>query len=504
MSKKLILIIKLLTILFLTLAFSSGMISLPNLFGDKKLTIIVGESSFKPNELTIKVGQTVTFKTDTDNHFWPASNNHPDHSLYSAFDSGKPIEPNQSWSFTFDQPGVWGFHDHLRPFLKGKIVVTDQKGTGAALDCLNQLNGESVTVKQACWEEVLTKALENDGAKESFKLFTKLYESDQEFASSGCHWYSHKIGDTAYAEYLKHKDFGKVEFPAESVYCGYGYYHGFLEHYLRDNPDLDNAHQICEDLIANRSDDLPRIRFNCYHAIGHGFVPEPTDIGLWGDPQSLIEPGLEACRTLGEKDIRQECMQGAFNVITDWIWNNQYGLFPDEDDPLWLCRNQAGEEEESACYYELSMKLDIYSGGNIVDTYSRYVSDIGSEEISKTIIISAAAGIMQRAVVEDDHTHFIYECRSLPETFRKSCLIGIIGGFMAHGEPTREYIKSLSFCRLNELSPTEKETCYDTMLRTFKEVYRKEKVADLCKDIDPNYQKYCSYDWDHYSQPATN
>ena len=87
--------------------------------------VLMKEDSFEPETITIKKGVVVTFKNEDKVARWPASNIHPTHTIYPEFDPQKPIEPGQSWSFTFDKVGSWKDHDHLIPSIRGIIVVTE-------------------------------------------------------------------------------------------------------------------------------------------------------------------------------------------------------------------------------------------------------------------------------------------------------------------------------------------------------------------------------------------
>lgn len=89
----------------------------------KVVRIVLTESGYDPSNIEIERGTTVEFSTTAGRPHWPASNLHPSHTEYSEFDPLKPIESDQSWSFTFDQVGEWGFHDHLRSYFSGKIEV---------------------------------------------------------------------------------------------------------------------------------------------------------------------------------------------------------------------------------------------------------------------------------------------------------------------------------------------------------------------------------------------
>ena len=94
---------------------------------------------FLPDKLTIKKGATVTFANRGAGPLWVASDQHPTHNNYpgsgidkcgseelpgsSLFDSCRNLETNQTFSFTFNQYGIWGYHNHLQPEHTGVIVV---------------------------------------------------------------------------------------------------------------------------------------------------------------------------------------------------------------------------------------------------------------------------------------------------------------------------------------------------------------------------------------------
>jgi len=80
---------------------------------------------YEPADITIKAGDTVMFMNESDSFHWPASDVHPTHSIYSDFDPREPVAPGDTWSFTFERPGSWRFHDHIRANLVGTIVVEE-------------------------------------------------------------------------------------------------------------------------------------------------------------------------------------------------------------------------------------------------------------------------------------------------------------------------------------------------------------------------------------------
>ncbi|PIR83791.1 hypothetical protein COU18_02285 [Candidatus Kaiserbacteria bacterium CG10_big_fil_rev_8_21_14_0_10_51_14] len=89
------------------------------------VSIVLSEEGFIPRYVLIRKGTTINFTTTREYQFWPASNEHPAHTMYSAFDPQQPLESEDSWSFVFDRAGEWSFHDHVRSYYTGIIYVEE-------------------------------------------------------------------------------------------------------------------------------------------------------------------------------------------------------------------------------------------------------------------------------------------------------------------------------------------------------------------------------------------
>lgn len=90
-----------------------------------EVLVIMGVNEYTPVNLIIKKGTTVKFENYSGLKRWPASDLHPAHEAYSAFDPKMPIMDGDSWTFVFDQVGEWGYHDHLAPYILGIIKVVE-------------------------------------------------------------------------------------------------------------------------------------------------------------------------------------------------------------------------------------------------------------------------------------------------------------------------------------------------------------------------------------------
>ena len=83
-------------------------------------TVIYRDSGFTPSSLSIQVGTTVKFINQSSKPMWVASDPHPVHTGYSAFDQ---LSDGEEYSFTFSEAGSYRYHNHLFPTDAGVVSV---------------------------------------------------------------------------------------------------------------------------------------------------------------------------------------------------------------------------------------------------------------------------------------------------------------------------------------------------------------------------------------------
>lgn len=94
------------------------------------------DSGFSPDIVTVNAGDTVTFLNSSTGSFWPASADHPTHTVYpgsgikkcssaaeEVFDACSPVASGGTYSFVFTEVGSWEYHDHLNAGQGGTVVV---------------------------------------------------------------------------------------------------------------------------------------------------------------------------------------------------------------------------------------------------------------------------------------------------------------------------------------------------------------------------------------------
>ncbi|MCP6719995.1 MAG: hypothetical protein KJI72_01535 [Patescibacteria group bacterium] len=454
----------------------------PQTISGKEHIIELREGGLSPEEITVQKGDTIIFANASDEPFWPASDPHPTHQFLSGFDQGHAIDSGSSWNYTFYEPGIWYYHDHLNLTLKGKITVVDssnlEKPTGE-LDCEYGSENE----KARCFDERIKTAVKVEGVGAAFKLFAKLYESGS--APESCHWTGHLIGEEAYHEYKQGKD---VPVTSEANYCGYAFYHGFLETLLRDNPDIEWARSFCKYVLEKVG---PDAQDNCFHGIGHGFTEDPPDPRLHGNARGYLKPGLEVCEYLyGDTENKWEiCATGVYTVLAGFMWDGKYEFSLDPKDPFAFCRAQP-ERYHIACYGEFAPRLDSATNWD-VSKLPQHIKNIDNPDLRKFVVRVAAGVMMQRDIAKYDLTNYIQGCRTLKGNLPLACLGGVSWGLVMSSEPGREHVYALRFCGSGTLNEEERGTCYREALLQLKRSLTPEKLKPVCESVDEKYRTYC-------------
>lgn len=80
-------------------------------------------TTFSPAEVRIKLGQTVTFINDSSSELVVASDPHPVHTNLRGFASEENVAQGKTYSFTFTKAGNWGYHNHNKASVKGRVIV---------------------------------------------------------------------------------------------------------------------------------------------------------------------------------------------------------------------------------------------------------------------------------------------------------------------------------------------------------------------------------------------
>ncbi len=467
-------------------------------------TVHMTDEGFVPNNISIKSGEKVTFKSTGQDQHWPASNIHPTHEIYSEFDPRKPISSGAEWSFVFDQVGTWRFHDHLYPQFHGTITVkttnfdlTHAKNiTGKGLfqkifERIRELlanifhifsqddSSSPLVVKDSDFRQPQGNNASNPeelfsddaylrsyiGSYGPSKALTELstLSSQQE----SCHPRAHEVGRISY-EIYEEGAFAKC-----SAECQSGCYHGAVESYFKKNGTVNLAGALSG--ICN-----PELNsffmHQCLHGIGHGLMAW-TNYELFDALNScdLISAGRESCYTGVFMENIVGGIAGTMGHFTKYM----------SDDPHYPC-NVIDGKYKSACYfYQTSRMTSLFNGD--FSKVARACKE-APPEYQRSCFESMGRDSGGRN--RQNPKAAITACANAPYGNQRIwCLAGAVQDTFwdSSGQDT-----ALKFCE-SLIDHSEKKYCYETVFERAKQVLNGRKnIESFCNKTESDYQRSCN------------
>lgn len=354
--------------------------------------------------------------------------------------------------------------------------------------CLDEENAK----RQQCYEDLIDNTLNKKGLGEAFEIFDILFRDDPVFAAD-CHSYSHKLGEKAYHLFAQNKEF---QLTPKTSYCGYGFYHGFMETFLLSGRDMEEAHKFCEFADAQLRKLSSDAGGACYHGIGHGTV-DGSDPRAWGNPQAMIQPSLDLCEKISNDENPPpqygklfRCVSGAFNALEILSTSNQYKLSLNREDPFWICRNQPDRYKE-ACYSQFVVALMAVTNND----FNKSAKTIGTIHEDAYALPALQALVVELVRLgKTDYQDTINYCRNLKSRFHLICVSSFGEGFLKYGPPEEEYVEALKFCNSPLLRGEEKSICFERVLSLLRQWYTVEKSREICLSVDERYSwRNCQY-----------
>lgn len=87
--------------------------------------VLINSTGFEPKNVTVKVGDNVTWTNNSGKNARVASDPHPQHTGLAGFDDLNGAVQGDVYTFTFTKAGTWAYHDHNNPSMKGTVTVTE-------------------------------------------------------------------------------------------------------------------------------------------------------------------------------------------------------------------------------------------------------------------------------------------------------------------------------------------------------------------------------------------
>ncbi len=341
--------------------------------------------------------------------------------------------------------------------------------------------------KDSCYNDAVNEVFHTRGLAAAFDTLAAAYDADPSYLAT-CHAETHELGKAAYKEF--HTS-GKVELTQKTSYCGYGFYHGFMEELLYETNDYAEARKFCA--YAGTAVPTPPgySEGACYHGIGHG-VTDGTEPWLWGSAQKMAAPGLALCaKVAGDDPVhRYRCDSGVFNSIALLYRDPKYKLDP-KGDAFLLCRTVSfTTTEKEACYDQMNIPAMKLAGYDFA-TAIRSVENI-PEDAYRKIAVRGISGMYFSNTRSRHNTFSAKEVSDVCATLgaeADDCITGVIGGIQEFGTPGAEYKDMFALCDSSELDAKFVATCYDSLISSTKWFYSDTIVQNVCADIPSSYRR---------------
>jgi hypothetical protein len=227
--------------------------------------------------------------------------------------------------------------------------------------------------KARCYTDRIDEILATKGLSSAFDFLAAAYTADSDFARF-CHANTHDLGRSAYLQFRSSE---AVELSTKTSYCGYGFYHGFMEEMLVQTDDAEEAKIFCAYVGKEVPYPPAYAEGACYHGIGHG-VTDGYDVEASGDAYALTVPGLKLCKAVASsnQEWQERCYSGVFNSIAILYRRPEFTLTT--DNPFTLCSAQYVPREKKSCYSQMNTLAMFMAKGDVSQAvaYTKDISDI--------------------------------------------------------------------------------------------------------------------------------
>lgn len=343
---------------------------------------------------------------------------------------------------------------------------------------------KDVGSKQQCWESLIEHTLNQDGLDSAFNLVDYLYSSEPQFAAD-CHGFTHQLGEKAYKLFSQNQD---IKLSLKASYCGFGFYHAFMESLLRTTSDLKQARRFCDQVGGQN--ELSRL--SCFHGIGHGLledVPNPT---LKGNAQTIIKKPLEICANLSKSDVEEyRCASGVFNVLAIYYQNPNSHLKVQANDPYLICNQQIKKNVKDSCYDQMNSLVLSLSDGSLLSA-ANFAENIKDDEFASSAIHGIAGAYGQAKVAKINYDGVVTTCKNIQPRLKSKCLEGFLLGMLEGGQPGQEYVEGKKFCSSDLLNQEEKISCFNNLIWSVSAT-NPQKLTEVCSNLEQQYRQNCGY-----------
>ncbi|MBI2108550.1 MAG: hypothetical protein HYT93_00010 [Parcubacteria group bacterium] len=290
-----------------------------------------------------------------------------------------------------------------------------------------------------------------------------------------CHLMLHEIGDIVYyVLYSNTKNVLDINFPQETSRCGYGFFHGFMEHVIQNNSDPIFAQKTCEDLMYLLEKRMSRILDTCFHGAGQGFMLAQMDKipqKNWNNFQIMTHDPILLCEQLSKLRYKKNCWSGIFH----WVLFSDYGLHFSTEDVLNECAKLDIKEIQGVCYIWTTRILSFKNPEELLNFIKKIIQNT---EVQQSAFYLNIAQMLDREKIP--YEKMLALCEPMEDLFYKSCLNGIAKDLVVSETP-EDLFKLCSGPTIRQRNA--QELCYSVMFEKLSWIYTPESINAYLEKI---------------------
>jgi len=335
--------------------------------------------------------------------------------------------------------------------------------------------------KEHCWSDLFDVVLKEQGLEAGFDLLGTLYSQDPAFAAN-CHQYAHKLGEKAYSLFGENKE---IAASAKASYCGYGFYHAFMEKLLVSGKPITVAKKFCYSVGQNLASSNKLAPLACFHGIGHGLLEDIPNPVIVGNDKTTIAKPLTLCNEISsvEEEVSR-CASGVFNVLAIYYANPKTGLKINSVDPYAICRTVSRESMATACYDQ--MNTIIMSITNDFLKAATFAENVSEDQFAQAAV-HGLSSVFAKSLTTSEMAR---DCQSIQSRLVNSCLEGFALGLVEIGKPGAEHTEAIKLCGEVSLTQEARDYCFAKVIWSISVSYPQEEASKICNGLG-DYKNKC-------------
>lgn len=294
-------------------------------------------------------------------------------------------------------------------------------------------------------------------------------------------------------------DYRSLDITKESVWCNYGFYHGYITAVMSDTSDIQKGFEICDYVGSKLSSTAPGARPECIRAVAYGI----SDVlgSQYKDPESIAQKGVSICteRKL-QKEEFTDCVMGIFAELGRMLASGDHGQIKDQH-YLYICDNFS-DDIATICYGGFKwFPLEVLGVGqlDVVDGYKTMVQKLGTKlkaeqntvgQLIYTLSYNQALNAMATSS-RSQYQEGIDQCMSIPEYFMQPCINAYALGVAKGGLPGSQYHEVAAFCKQAESIPYDPKECLKDAAAYLKVFYSADVLRSACSEFEKKLNVSC-------------